>query len=651
MYFCSGMPFDGLKCMKTKVTFFFGLKMFSLSSLLLGLAFIFCMSLFSNAQVVNGYAKVTGLSGSTMSVSNVNETADTFEDGEKVMLIQMQDNVIGTNTTNANSFGTIAGIGSAGNYEFLTIASHTETAGLPVTITCTSTPVKTYTFTANSSVQIVSLRRLGSPNFSTTSTMSALAWNGDIGGIVAIEVLGTLTLNHSINANNAGFRGGLKSTNNGAGCLNSTFITSSSGYGFKGEGIHKNTNVDFTNARAKLASGGGGGLSHNAGGGGGGNVATGGIGGIGWQCTSSNTGYGIGGQSLFSYYSMNRIFMGGGGGGGQMNNSVATNGGNGGGIVFVTANQIVTPNVCTNPISITAQGQTSANSGNDGSGGAGAAGTIVMQVNSFALSAACPLIISANGGTGGSVGNSGTHGAGGGGGQGAIVFLNAVPTSNYTAQTLNGAAGCNNSLVPCTTFSGVSPEPNNQGVMFLIPLGVTFVEFTAEPLERNVLLTWSTASEENSDYFTIERSVDGENFSVIGQVKAAGSSQSLLEYEFVDVNAFHSQQFYYYRLKEVDMDGEIMYTDLRFVQMDQLKANHIVVFPNPFSEVLNVFIPNNYIAEDTQIFVSDELNRVITSYPVEHETTSLVLIDLAKGMYLISVFTEGKFLQTERVMK
>jgi hypothetical protein len=64
-----------------------------------------------------------------------------------------------------------------------------------------------------------------------------------------------------------------------------------------------------------------------------------------------------------------------------------------------------------------------------------------------------------------------------------------------------------------------------------------------------------------------------------------------------------------------------------------------------------VFIPKSKLSDDTKIFVSDELNRVITSYPVEHETTSLVLSDLAKGMYLISVFTEGKFLQTERVMK
>ncbi len=615
------------------------------------MTFIFCINLFLSAQVVNGYAKVTGLSGTAVSVSAVNETADSFENGEKVMLIQMQDNVIGTNVTNANTFGTIASIGSAGNYEFLTISTHTEVGGIPNTMTFTSTPARTYTFTANSSVQVVSLRRLGAPNFSTTSAMSALAWNGDIGGVVAIEVLGTLTLNHSINANFSGFRGGLKSTNSGPGCLNSAYFSATTEYGYKGEGIHKNTNVTYTSARGKIANGGGGGLTHNAGGGGGANVATGGIGGIGWQCTAANTGHGLGGQTLLPYYSQNRIFMGGGGGGGQMNNSVATNGGNGGGIVYVKANQIVTSTICTTPISITARGQTSANSGNDGSGGAGAAGAVIIYANSFAFSSACLVTFSANGGTGGSVGNGGIHGAGGGGGQGAVIFLAAMPTSNYVAQTLNGAGGCNNSAVPCTSFSGTSPEPNNLGVMMLIPLGVSFVDFSAEAIDRNVLLRWSTASEINSDYFTIERALDGENFTVIAQVQAAGSSQNLLDYEFVDVNAFVPNMQFYYRIKEEDFDGKFMYTELRLVQMNQQQSNHIVVFPNPFTEVMNVFIPQNSIHDQTQIFLMDELNRVIETYSVQHEMNSLMLGGLSKGIYFISVVDGGRLVETVRVVK
>ncbi|MEN9997079.1 MAG: hypothetical protein RI922_69 [Bacteroidota bacterium] len=617
----------------------------------LGCILLCCIPIFSISQVINGYAKVTSLSGSTITLSNVNEAADSFEDGEKVLLIQMQDNVIGTNTANTNTFGTIATIGSAGNYQLMTIASHTETAGLPSTMTFTTAPTLSFTFNANSSVQIVSFKLLGSPNYTTTSAISALAWDGNVGGIVAFEVLGTLYLNHSVTANFAGFRGGLRSTDNGSGCLNSVYITASTGYGYKGEGIYKNTNTAFNNARAKMANGGGGGLSHNAGGGGGGNIGTGGLGGIGWQCTAANTGHGLGGQSLFNYYSMNRIYMGGGGGGGQMNNTVGTNGGNGGGIVFIKANQLVTPTTCTTPVSITANGQTASNSANDGSGGGGAAGTIVLQVNTFTSTAACPLKINANGGNGGTVGNGGTHGAGGSGGQGAIVFLASSPTSNVITTTLNGNPGCNNSIVPCTTFAGTSPEPNNTGVIQLIPLGVLFSNFTAEPIGRSVLLNWSTASEINSDYFSIERSINGLDFVAVGEIDAAGESQSELNYQFTDVNAFATNDQYYYRIREVDFDGKQTFTDLKFVKFDQPTNEKIVVFPNPFTDLLTVLIPPSLMLDGARIELSDEMNRQVKSYTIDGSNQTFMLEDLPRGIYFLTVLVENQTFQMVKVVK
>lgn len=610
-----------------------------------------CILSVSYTQVINCYAKVTALSGSTITLSNVNEAADAFEDGEKVLMIQMQDNVIGTNTANANTFGTIATIGSAGNYQLMTIASHTEAAGLPTTITFTTAPTQSFSFTANSSVQIISFKLLGSPNYTTTSAISSLAWDGNIGGVVAFEVLGTLYLNHSVNANFAGFRGGLRSTDNGAGCLNSVYITASTGYGYKGEGIYKNTNTAFNNARAKIANGGGGGLSHNAGGGGGGNVGTGGLGGIGWQCTAANTGHGLGGQSLLSFYSMNRIFMGGGGGGGQMNNGSATNGGKGGGIVFIKANQLVTPATCSTPISITANGQSISNSGNDGCGGGGAAGTIVLQVNTFSSSAACPLTIASNGGTGGAVGSSNIHGGGGAGGQGAIVFLANYPTSNVTTTTLNGNPGCNNSIVPCTTFAGTSPEPNNSGIIQQIPLGVLFSSFTAEPIDRSVLLNWSTASEINSDFFSIERTVDGVDFVAVGEIEAAGESQSELNYQFTDVNAFAKNDQYYYRIREVDFDGKQTFTDLKFVQFDQPTNEKIIVFPNPFTDYLTVLIPPSLMFDSATIEIWDEMNRQVKTYSIDGSNQTLIVDDLPKGIYFLTVIVENEAVQMVKVVK
>ena len=76
-------------------------------------------SSFAYCQVINGYAKVTAITGTTLlTVNNIDESGDTFEDGEFAIVMQMQDDVIGVNTNNNSSFGDLNSIGSAGNYLF-----------------------------------------------------------------------------------------------------------------------------------------------------------------------------------------------------------------------------------------------------------------------------------------------------------------------------------------------------------------------------------------------------------------------------------------------------------------------------------------------------------------------------------------------------
>src|SRR5579872_5718945 len=84
---------------------------------------LLCLLLFAGtclprvcANPINAYAKVTAVSGSVLTLSNINQTYHTFAVGEQVILIQMQDNVIGGNTANNASFGSISAIGSAGLY-------------------------------------------------------------------------------------------------------------------------------------------------------------------------------------------------------------------------------------------------------------------------------------------------------------------------------------------------------------------------------------------------------------------------------------------------------------------------------------------------------------------------------------------------------
>ena len=70
---------------------------------------------------INAYAKVTSVSGTTLNLSNVNQTYHTFAAGEQIVVMQMQDNVIGSNTSNNSSFGSVSTNANAGIYEFATI--------------------------------------------------------------------------------------------------------------------------------------------------------------------------------------------------------------------------------------------------------------------------------------------------------------------------------------------------------------------------------------------------------------------------------------------------------------------------------------------------------------------------------------------------
>ena len=289
--------------------------------------------------VINAFAKVTSFDGATINLDYVNETYATFEAGEKVIVMQMQDSVIGANTNNDATFGDIDSIGSAGLYEVFTIESVNESGGEPTSITLKEAPTIDFNFTENSSVQVISFPYLGdSSGFSTTDDITTIDWDGNVGGVICFYVEGDLTLNHDIVADGAGFNGGEADRNSSSsGCNYTTYFKGSDGnYAAKGEGIYKSINPNFELGIGHLANGAGGGNSHNGGGGGGGNFTEGGHGGQGWNCNVESGG--LGGEALSNYVSSSRVFLGGGGGAGEGNNNYAGAGGNGGGIILISAN-------------------------------------------------------------------------------------------------------------------------------------------------------------------------------------------------------------------------------------------------------------------------------------------------------------------------
>jgi len=95
------------------------------------------------------------------------------------------------------------------------------------------------------------------------------------------------------------------------------------------------------------------------------------------------------------------------------------------------------------------------------------------------------------------------------------------------------------------------------------PLPIELVTFNATPCNNNVCLDWSTATETNNDFFTIEKSQDGINFITVVQMNGSGNSITSHSYTAVDDNPYSGVS--YYRLKQTDYNGHITYSQIRMV--------------------------------------------------------------------------------------
>ncbi len=108
-------------------------------------------------------------------------------------------------------------------------------------------------------------------------------------------------------------------------------------------------------------------------------------------------------------------------------------------------------------------------------------------------------------------------------------------------------------------------------------LPVKLVSFSVSAENGIHVLSWETASEINNDYFVIEHSLNGFEFSELGRVEGTGSSSMLQEYSFeheADKNGDH-----YYRLRQVNVDGNFQYSNI--VSVTTLAEDKITFFPSP----------------------------------------------------------------------
>ena len=184
------------------------------------------------------------------------------------------------------------------------------------------------------------------------------------------------------------------------------------------------------------------------------------------------------------------------------------------------------------------------------------------------------------------------------------------------------------------------------------PLPVKLISFDAIPHQNTVELAWVTASEKNSAYFEIEKSINGDFFEVIGQTTAAGSSIEMLRYSELDRNP--TQGISYYRLKLVDLDGSFITSDIRSVVYGTKSSNKLIPNPSNGMFVTLMLKGTNYQkGEWGKILIVNELGQVVHKETVQMNSISFTITPssrLSPGYYSVVVMQGDKRIASDKMV-
>ena len=159
-------------------------------------------------------------------------------------------------------------------------------------------------------------------------------------------------------------------------------------------------------------------------------------------------------------------------------------------------------------------------------------------------------------------------------------------------------------------------------------LPVTLTSFTAQKQNNNILLQWSTAFEQNSKDFTLQHSIDGNNWSKTAVLPAAGNSSAIRNYSYVHTSPATGNN--YYRLLQTDIDGKSNYTEVRTVKFGASEPG-FTVLANPVSNgMLRVHVNNTTVLS---LYSSD--GRLLWKKQLNAGVQSVDMSGCGKGIFLL----------------
>lgn len=196
----------------------------------------------------------------------------------------------------------------------------------------------------------------------------------------------------------------------------------------------------------------------------------------------------------------------------------------------------------------------------------------------------------------------------------------------------------------CIFYAGGNSDGFAFTLAFNIPLPIELVSFEGSVLNGIVYLKWTTASELNNDFFTVERSQDGEKFEVIEVIPGAGTSTESNAYNAKDRSPFIGKS--YYRLRQTDYDGKTSISNIILVDVLERNTGVVALYPNPINNTNTltvVYVGNE--SEEIVINVTDVSGKILHRKPVAviggENFIPLLTEFQSSGVYLVEVLSKS----------
>lgn len=181
------------------------------------------------------------------------------------------------------------------------------------------------------------------------------------------------------------------------------------------------------------------------------------------------------------------------------------------------------------------------------------------------------------------------------------------------------------------------------------PVPVDWLSFDAQWKDKNASLNWSTASEENNDFFEVQRRSEQGEFETIAKIQSKannGFSNSILKYDYIDPSAASlNLDKLFYRIKQTDYDGTIDYSMIQFLSLEQ--KNEFILSPNPNNGKFHLKLPS----EAHEISIYNHLGQRVFHQQNIETSLELDLAELRKGHYYVELKSPYKIFRKSMIIK